>query len=341
MKVALAYDRWASYEPDASLPDDFGAEFDDEATITGLLRAIDAAGHEAARLPVDEELPQRLRRLHLDLVFNIAEGTRGPSRESLVPAWLDHLGIPYTGSDGLTLGCSLDKALTKTLVEAAGVRTLPYKRVGSVEQARQADLNFPVFVKPNREGSSMGVRRTSLVRDAEALGKRTAWVLNEYNQDCLIEEYAPGREFCVGLLGNAPPEILPVVEILNEEDFYSYELKSRHQKRLVCPADICDELRHEMQDMALSAYRTLRCRDLARVDFKLDGNGRPVFLEINPLPGLSSDYSIYPHQAEKAGHDYDGLIAAIIDGALKRAHITERTQPCNTRTTGAGNCETV
>lgn len=318
MKILLAYDRWSGFSRHEDVPEDFGAEFDDEKTIQALVQAMRAGGHDAGRLPVDEDFCQRLRESRPDMVFNIAEGTRGPSRESLVPAWLDHAGIPYTGSDGLVLGCTLDKALAKTLVRADGVRTVPFQRVSDPEELNVDRLQFPVFVKPNGEGSSMGIRENSLVESAAELRKRVEWVLRDYQQDCLVEEFAPGREFCVGLLGNEDPEVLPVVEVRSASSFYSYEHKSRHEKELICPADIPEDMKDEMRRMALMTYRSLRCRDLARVDLKLDRNGRPSFLEINPLPGLSPDYSIYPHQGRTAGYSYEQMISRIIESARNR-----------------------
>jgi D-alanine-D-alanine ligase len=318
VKVALAHDGWTELAGDEELPEDFGAEFDGEETVQALLEAIRADGHEAADLPVGYDLPRRIREVRPDMVFNIAEGVLGPARESLVPAWLDHLRIPYTGSDGLALGCSLDKALAKTLVASRGVRTVPFQRVTSLTDLRQVNLEFPVFAKPNGEGSSMGIRANSLIETPAQLTERVDWVLGHYQQDCLVEEYAPGREFCVGLLGNEEPRCLPIVEVRSARGFYSYEQKSRHEKELICPAELPAELEQEMLQMGREVFRALRCRDLARVDLKLDREGRPSFLEINPLPGLSPGFSIFPHQARAAGLSFNELISDIIDYALQR-----------------------
>lgn len=318
MKVALAHDRWTEFCPGEAMPEDFGAEFDGEETIESLLEAIRACGHEAEALPVGQNFVRAVPRAGADLVFNIAEGVRGPARESLVPAWLDHLDVPYTGSDGLALGCSLDKALAKTLARAHGVRTVPFHRVGSLSDLEALDLEFPVFAKPNGEGSSMGIRENSLIETPEELTRRVEWLLDHYRQDCLVEEYAPGREFCVGLLGNGELRTLPIVEVRSTNGFYSYEQKSRHNKELICPADVPEELEQEMLRMGRKVFRALRCRDLARVDLKLDREGRPTFLEINPLPGLSPDFSIFPHQARAGGFSFPQLIGHIIDSAIER-----------------------
>lgn len=326
MKISLAYDRWTDFRPADNMPEDFGAEFDPEETLHALLEALNAAGHQAERLPVDGDFPARVKRQQPDLVFNIAEGTRGPSRESIVPALLDHAGIPYTGADGLALACSLDKALCKTLAEAQGVRTPDFHLIRSPSDLEDLSLDFPVFVKPNAEGSSMGIRYNSLINDPDNLTQRVDWILNEYQQDCLVEEFASGREFCVGLLGNEKLETLPIVEVRSSRNFYSYEDKNAHDKELVCPADISEDLAARMRQMGRQVYRALRCRDLARVDIKLDNDGNPTFLEVNPLPGLSPEYSIFPRQAEEAGYSFSQLIARIIETAIGRNRLpAERT----------------
>ena len=320
MRVVLAYDEVAESTPSEELREDFGAEYDDECTIEALLAAIQRSGHEAVALALEVDFGQQIRRLSPDLVFNIAEGVRGACRESIVPAWLDHLGIPYTGSDGLTLAIGLDKALTKTLAATRGVRTPPFRRVGNLADLETLDLDFPLFVKPNAEGSSMGIRRSSAVRTPEKLRERVAWVLDHYGQDCLIEQFAPGREFCIGILGNGEPALLPIVELRSPGGFYCYEHKSSHRTELRCPAEVSGELDDEMRRMASDAFRVLRCRDLARVDLKLDAAGRPTFLEINPLPGLSPHYGIFPHQARAGGVSYDDLIARVMERAVQLAH---------------------
>ena len=144
-------------------------------------------------------------------------------------AWLDHLDIPYTGSDGLTLALSLDKALTKTLVSAEWIRTPAFQRVRSMADVDTVNLTFPLFAKPNAEGSSMGIRRSSRIETGEELQAHVAWILETYRQDCLVEKFAPGREFCVGILGNENPRLLPIVEICSAGDFYTYEEKPLEQ----------------------------------------------------------------------------------------------------------------
>jgi len=323
LEIALVYDEPRQVPPGEG-PEDLGAEYEDERTIAALLDSIRANGHRAVPLPLNEEFPAAVRRVGPELAINIAEGVRGPTRESIVPAWLDHLGVPYTGPDGLTLAVSLDKALTKTLAACHGVRTPRFARVASVAELEGLELEFPLFVKPNSEGSSMGVRRSSLVHDRSELVRQVEWVLTTYRQDCLVEEYAPGREFCVALLGNGQPEVLPIAEVRAPCGFYPFEDKGRHRKELICPAELDDETAAEMRAMAVEVFRLLRCRDLARADFKLDARGRPTFLEVNPLPGLSPYYGIYPRQALAAGYDHAALIGRIIELAIERAQANRK-----------------
>ena len=318
MKVALAYDEHPKDGFGTSMPEDAGAEYEDDEAIQRLLDAIEACGHQPARLPFGEDFAIRARELAPDLVFNIAEGVRGPMRESVVPGWLDHLGIGYTGSDGLALATSLDKAWTKEIVSAVGVRTPRFRRVRRLADLSGLELSLPLFVKPNGEGSSMGVRRSSKVANGAELERQVAWTLETYRQDCLVEEFAPGREFCVGIMGNDDPHVLPVAEIRAAGGFYSYESKSRHRKEVICPANISPDAADELRQSSLAVYRTLRCRDLARLDFKIDPAGRVSFIEINPLPGLASTYGILPRQGLADGMTYHALIGSIIDHAVRR-----------------------
>ena len=316
--MAVVYDRLGTWAGGVRQPADAGAEYEDERTIEALLGAIAAGGHEALGVVLGPDFGRDISAAKCDLVFNIAEGVQGSSRESLVPAMLEQMGIAYTGSDGLALAVSLDKGLTKRLARSEGIRTPDFRVVRTEAELADLDLEYPLFVKPNAEGSSMGIGAGSRVAGPAELAQRVAYVLAEYRQECLVEVYAPGREFCVGLLGNDPPEVLPIVEVQTETAFYTQAEKSQHHKELRCPADIGKETADEMREMARAIFGLLRCRDLARVDFRLDGEGRPTFLEINPLPGLSPYYSIYPRQAAEAGIGYEELIGRIVEAGIGR-----------------------
>jgi len=157
------------------------------------------------------------------------------------------------------------------------------------------------------------------VETPEDLHRQVTWVLDNYAQDCLVEQFAPGREFCVGILGNEELRILPIVEVRSPGSFYSHEHKQQHRKELICPADLPEEIAAKARESSVMVYRMLRCRDFARADFKLDREGRPSFLEINPLPGLSPYYSIFTCQAQAAGMSHEELIGTIIELACRRS----------------------
>jgi len=318
VNVALVHDPTTAQTPQDELPEDHGAEYDDRRTINALLEAIRSNGHSATDLLLTDDFQQEVRHVVPDLVFNIAEGRQGPGRESVVPSWLEHVGIPYTGSDARTMAVTLDKHMSKALAQAHGILTAGWDLLESKEQVEDVELSGPMFVKPNAEGSSMGIRRSSVVRSEEELREAATWVIENYPQGCLVEEFLPGREFCAGFLGNADLQELPVVEIKTENGYYPYEDKSRHRKDLECPAEISATMRESILEMGRRAYRTFRCRDLGRVDIKLDKDGQPRFVEINPLPGLSPDYSIFTHQARAAGLSFKETIGRIIHAATCR-----------------------
>lgn len=307
---------------DPTTGDDTDAEFDAPTTINAIKAALESLGHEVVLIEARPELARTLHQMDLDLVFNIAEGLRGRNREAQVPALLELLDIPYTGSDPTTLCLTLDKGLSKRIVAAAGVRTAR-AWVASPGAAPQ-DLRFPVIVKPNAEGSSKGISSTSVVHDAETLEAVLQAQTRRYSSSPLVEEYLPGREFTVALLGKEP-RVLPAMEIVFDEGagdhpVYSFEHKidADPSVRFVCPAELDDELGEALREAAATCFRALGCRDVARIDFRLDADGVPNFIECNPLPGLSPGFSDICVIAEKAGYSYEELIAAIVEPAIER-----------------------
>jgi D-alanine-D-alanine ligase len=179
------------------------------------------------------------------------------------------------------------------------------------------DVPFPLFVKPNAEGSNMGVFRSSLVRTREELESQVTRVLSSY-RDCLVEAFAPGIELCFGLLGNDPPEGLAIAQVCIEAQFFAGPDRPLRHQKMICPVDVPAETAEQMRVMTLTVFHLLGCRDLARADFMLDAEGRPTFLEVNPLPSLSPAKAVYPLQARAAGIAYDELIARVIEAAVRR-----------------------
>ncbi len=333
LNVGLTYNLRKPVDPVAGQPEDFYIEFDDEATVDAIAGALGKGGCEVTKVEADEEAYTKILSLKPDFVFNIAEGTRGESRESQVPAMLEMLGTPYTGSGPLTLAIALDKALTHQVLSVNGVPSPKFQVFFLPSQNRQRNLEFPLIVKPLAEGSSKGIRSSSLVKDERSLREQLSWVIETYKQPAIVEEFLPGREFTVGLIGNDDPLVLPIVEILLEKlpsgasPIYSYEAKwiwdvpEKPLDIFQCPADIPDGLEREIRKIAAKTFKVLNCRDLCRMDVRLDKNGKPRVLEVNPLPGLIPDpdaHSCLPEAAAEAGFSYDQLICTIFWQALKR-----------------------
>ncbi|MSQ33311.1 MAG: ATP-grasp domain-containing protein [Dehalococcoidia bacterium] len=331
MRIGLSYDLKECAAPLPGGPDDAAEEYDSPGTVAALARAIEGQGHTVVQLGGGADFLRRLLQNRPDFVFNIAEG-RGTyrSREAQVPAVLEMLGVPYSGSDPLTLAVCLDKPLAKRLVAGAGIPTPAYAVVERLEDLagpELAKLRYPLFIKPAWEGSSKGVRLASKLTSREQLAPAATAILEAYRQPALVEEFIEGDEYTVGLIGNAPAQVIGVMRILPKQpspDFiYTVEVK-RDWERLVdyeCPPKVPAPLRRRLEGLALAAYRTLGVRDLARVDFRVDGAGTPFFLEVNPLPGLAPHYGDLPLLAQKMGWSYEGLIKAILAAAGERCKL--------------------
>ncbi len=325
VRVGLAYNlkRIANVsEGDVNVDDE--AEFDSPETIGAIRDAIASYGHEVIDLEATPELPTILPAAGVDVVFNVAEGIEGRTRESQVPAMLELLGIPYTGSDPTTMSLSLDKALAKRLVTQAGLRTPPFVLMMSGRERLPKALTFPVIVKPVAEGSSKGIVKKSVAEDEGALRELVREMAARYRQAVLVESYLPGREFTVALLGERRPRVLPIMEVVfldKKQKFplYSFETKYfENTVRFDVPADVPPELTRELERVARGAFSVLGCRDLARVDLRLDESGKVHFVECNPLPGLTPGFSDFCVIAQKAGMDFRALVGEILAPALRR-----------------------
>lgn len=322
LHVGLTYNLKAD-APRFGAAEDGAAEYEEAATVERIAAALTRLGHVVELFPFRKDLLERLARQQPDVVFNIAEGWSGRNRESLVPAILEFLGIPYTGSDALSLGLALDKALCKHVVASAGVPVPPTTLIANEPQLARADIALPAFVKPNTEGSSKGVRSHSRVATRGELEAQVRWVIDTYAQPALVEPFLGGREFTIGVLGNEPPRTLPIMEItpglrMHSQPFvYSYETKCDNLEALFCPAQLPENTAASLNEIALHAHQALGCRDVSRVDIRMDDAGHPFFLEINPLPGLA-EYSLLPIQAAAAGIGFDELVGTILAAACYR-----------------------
>ena len=330
MKIGITFDLKGDEDVLApGAPDDWHEEFDSPATIDAIAAVLRGLGHQVLKLGDGRALLQRLLADPPDFVFNFAEGQGvGRAREARVPAVLEMLGIPYTGSDPLTLAVTLDKDCAKRLVASAGVAVPEGFCVHPDEDRfaiaeRAAGLCFPAIVKPAWEGSSKGIRNRCLVQERSQLATTVAGLLEDYRQPVLVEEYITGDELTVGILGNQPPKVLGVMRVVpvepNEHFVYSLEVKRdfRRQVRYECPAPLPTGRYQAVEAAALKAYRALGCRDVSRVDFRLR-NGVPYFLEVNPLPGLNPETSDLVIMAGLVGWSHDRLVQTILESALAR-----------------------
>lgn len=332
MKIGLTYDLKATVEARPGGPEDESEEYDPPDTIDALAAEIAGLGHQVVRLGGGGAFLENLRHSAVDFVFNIAEG-RGTyrSREAQVPSVLEMLGIPYSGSDPLTLSLCLDKPLTKRVALSAGVATPSYQVIEEIDGLnglREGALHVPVVVKPAFEGSSKGIRLTSRVDQWADLCQPVNTVLQMYHQPALVEEFIAGTEITVGIVGNSPPQVVGVMEVvprLNQDGSFMYTLEvKRDWERLVfyrCPPHLPDSCIEQIKAMALTLFKVLGCRDLARLDFRVDQSNNPYFLEANPLPGLSPIYSDLPIISGLCGWSYSQLIETILNASLDRYYL--------------------
>lgn len=312
------------------------AEWDTIETINAIKNALELF-HDVIMIEADENAFEKFRKYKPDIVFNVAEGANGISREAQIPAMLDMLQIPYTGSDPLTLATCLDKARTKEILSYHNIPTAKFLYVERIEDLENFNLKFPVIVKPVAEGSSKGIFNSSFINNINDLKDNLQNSFEIYNQPFLIEEFLPGREFTVALMGNdSETEVLPIVEINFNElpeyliPIYSYEAKWIVDTRdnpldiFSCPAQIDKGLEEKIKQIALKTYKVLRCKDWSRIDMRLDEEGIPNVIEINPLPGVlpnPNDNSCYPKAARAAGLTYEQMINKVLLTAAKRYNL--------------------
>ncbi len=323
---------------------DLYAEWDTFETVDAVRRAL-AEKHNVTLIEADESAYLKLQELRPDIVFNIAEGMYGSSREAQIPAMLEFLQIPYTGSDPLTLSICLDKARTKEILSYYNIPTPHFALVNELSQLAGTSVKFPSIVKPQHEGSSKGIFNSSIVRNFDELIEQVKFVFDNYNQPALVEEFLDGREFTVAILGNGKNlRVLPIVEIKFDtlpdsvNPIYSYEAKwiwDNSESPLdifECPANISPALQNEIEDVCTKAYTIMRCRDWCRIDIRLDASGRPNIIELNPLPGIlpkPEDNSCFPKAARTAGMTYNQLIQEVLHLAVERYGIIKNFKSNN------------
>jgi len=311
----------------ATLPPDAFVELDNKENVASYAGALEATGHQVVVEEATPDLACRLEKLRPDICFNLTEGFRGEGREAQVPALLEMMGLRYTGPSPLGAGISLDKPITKRILNSWGLPTPPFQVFETHDDPLQDDLQFPLFAKPAHEGGGMGIGNRSVCSNERELRDRLGYLIETYREPALVETYIEGRETSCGLVGNGsdlhlfpinevdfsgyPKDLLPIYGSLQKFDYaYLY----RHS----CPAPLGEELASEIQWLTQQTFRAMLCRDFARVDFRIDGRtNRPTILEVNSLPGItpSSDLTL---MAESEGWTHGDLVRSVLNAALRR-----------------------
>ena len=305
------------------------AEFDSPETIDALDHAITSLGFEVIRIGNIFSLVNFLNSGNrCDLVFNICEGMYGIAREAQVPCLLDAYRIPYVFSEPDILNLTLDKGLTKLVLKQAGILTAEFMVVSQLSELQNINIPFPLFVKPVAEGTSKGIDGFSLVKNQMQLKESVDYLLKTFRQPVLVESFLPGREFTVGIIGSGyDTKALGTLEIILNEHaphpIYSYSVK-KEWKKYVSYKIAFDPVALKCAEMAVEVWKMIKGKDAGRVDFRLDANGNPNFIEVNPLAGLNPTYSDLPILARLSGITYDQLISEIMNSALKRYDIKNK-----------------
>lgn len=322
MKIGIAYDLRTWY-----LEQGFGmeetAEFDKESTIEGIEKVIASLGFETERIGNIYQIVERLGKgERWDLVFNITESLYGDGRESAVPALLDQYKIPYTFSGPVTLGIALNKYYSRLIAKEAGVKVAPGTIIydGDEIDAKTQSLVFPLFLKPVAEGTGKGITAQSKVSNTNELKSICGEMLNNYHQPVLIEEYLPGREFTVGIVGNgASAHCVGAMEIICKDNLpYCNEVKENFEQYVEYRLIPENDLAEKCYATAKNAWIAINGVDAGRIDLRIDRNGEVCFIEANPLAGLNPVISDLPILCRLNGVSYEQLIGEIIDSAIKR-----------------------
>lgn len=326
MKIGITYDLKTDYL-NRGFSEEDTAEFDKESTIEHIENSLQLLGHDTDRIGDITNLVNDLRHNRWDMVFNICEGMYGTGREAQVPALLDAYQIPYTFSDPLVLSLTLNKGMTKRIIRDAGIKTAPFAIVNNESDIldfftdySNFTMEYPLFIKPNSEGSGKGITYKSKVDNATELWRLCKSIWENSKTELIIESYLPGREFTVGIMGTGEDSMsLGCMEIIfnSDEKFYSYNMKTNYEYNIIYKLPE-KEISDNVCELALKSWKILGCRDAGRIDIRLDENDIPNFIEVNPLAGLNKETSDLPILANFNGYDYDNLIENIINSAKKR-----------------------
>ncbi|HZD10302.1 MAG TPA: hypothetical protein VE553_03090 [Candidatus Binatia bacterium] len=351
MRVALLANLKKNAPTWEGMPPDRWDDLDSEETIEAIAAALRAGGHSVTVLEGSLSLIENLANVKPDICFNICEGHFGDAREAHVPAILEMMRIPYTGSRVMTLALALDKPMTKRVLSYHKLPTPGFQVFERVNEPLDPDVAFPVFVKPSREGTGMGVSPDSIVRDEEQLRNQLRLQFERYDQPILVEQFIEGRELTVGVVGNLTSPVawrvpddedaprisrgltfLPPMEVdldryESEAGIYTSRIKTElvHDFYWTCPAELPPIMVQELNWLTAATFRVIGCQDVARVDFRLDvhDDDKAYILEINPLPGLNPEYSDLCIEARAMGWSYEELVNQILNEAIERESLLD------------------
>ncbi|MFZ0283263.1 MAG: hypothetical protein WAL29_16550 [Bacteroidales bacterium] len=322
MKIGLTYDL-RSWYIDRGYSMEDTAEFDKQETVDAIDEALRKMGFETEQVGNCFQVIEALADgRSWDLVFNIAEGLYGDGRESVIPAILDQYKVPYVFSGPVILGVSLNKYLTRLIVSAAGVPVSPGLLISGLQDIEKCNLQYPLFIKPVSEGTGKGITEKSLLNSPSELKEMAGYLLNRFNQPALVEEYLPGREFTIGVIGSGDEAVaIGGMEIECKDNLpYSVEFKENYQE--YCKyIPLAKEFTEECKALALNVWKAIGAVDGGRVDVKADRNGRMCFMEVNPLAGLHPVHSDLPILSRMTGIEYQTLLEMIMKSAIKRHHL--------------------
>ncbi|QOR36662.1 ATP-grasp domain-containing protein [Clostridium sp. 'deep sea'] len=291
-----------------------------QGTNHNICQALRGKGHEVISLPADYSMMQKLQQIKPDCIFNNCTGIHDKSSQPQIAGMLELLNIPFTGSCQLVHNLALYKPLAKLIFQSQGLPTPKFQVIKHSGEELNNDLQYPLIVKPEHEGSSIGISNDSIVYNESDCITKANYIINNYQQPALVEEFVIGREFTVGVLGNENPQVLPFVEIAfkSKGGFYSHNVKSLDGVETICPTNVGESLKKNIASVVLNAYKTLGCCDYARIDIRLTKNEQPKIIEVNTLPGLQKGYSDFPKAALEAGICYEDMIERIVESCIIR-----------------------
>lgn len=319
--VGLVYTKMKKKTKEELKKDPHGAIQMNE-TVKAIEAALKYNGHKVTLIPASINMLQDIANIgDIDVIFNACTGIRNKKEQANVIAMLELLDIPFVGSSLSTQIIGLHKSVAKRLFKSVGVPTANFQVFYTGKEELDRSLRFPLIVKPENEGSSLGITADSIVFNEEELYQRVRYTISEFKQIALVEEFVTGREFTIGVIGNANPQVLPIMEIIyekkNGEGIQSLEIKAIDEVDKEYPANLSKEKTEELKEYALRAYKALGCTEYARIDVRMDEEENPFFIELNTLPGMQPNYSDFPIVAKAGGYDYNKLIEKMLQEAIR------------------------